>query len=593
MEISPIDGLKLRSTISPRFYRSRTGTFNDIIYDSYYDDTPKPTRDAISDNSVSFDYTWDNVLTYNKVFNDVHHITVTGLFSTYATRDEKLKVETKGMPYASDWYNLFSGEFNASGSSSSYSETSLVSYMARINYDYKGKYLLTGSMRYDGSSKLAETWASFPSAAIAWRASEESFMQSNWISNMKLRFSYGYSGNNNGVGAYATQAGPNVGSTVLYNFGSNVWTGFAPGSPVNEALAWEKTKEFDLGLDFGFFNERINGSVDLYTKLSDGLLMSRKLAIESGVKSMKDNIGSVRNKGIEIMLNTVNIETKNLSWTTSFSFAKNNNSIVSLYGRKEDVVGEKRFIGEPIDVIYDYKIDGVWTQAEYDAGKTVYENHTFIPGEAKTLDTNGDGRFDVDDKVILGSPDPKWIGGMKSNLTYKNWDLSFNIIIRQGMLIDDDFSHNYLNQGSRSTVKLASYDYYMPAGAPVIDWDNFKLDANGYATDITWKANTEEKVNARYPLFKNGNNSSFNGGDAYYKDASFVKVKNIVLGYTFKKNNLFDKAGISHLRVYANVLNPFVFTKYKGYDPEYAGSSVKNGNGPANVTYQFGVNVKF
>ena len=465
--------------------------------------------------------------------------------------------------------------------------------MARVNYDYKGKYLLTGSLRYDGSSKLAEKWASFPSAAVAWRASEEPFLQSNWLSNLKLRLSYGFSGNNNGVGAYATQAGPNVGSTVLYNFGSDVWTGFAPGSPVNEALAWEKTEEADLGLDFGFFNQRISGSVDVYNKLSDGLLMNRKLAIESGVESMKDNIGSVRNKGIEVTLNTVNIQTRNLSWTTSFTFASNKNEIVSLYGRKEDVVGEERFIGQPIEVIYDYKVDGVWTQADYDAGKTVFENHTFIPGEAKTIDTNKDGRFDVDDKVILGSPDPKWTGGMTSNLTYKNWDFSFNMITRQGMLIFDDFSSIYLRQDSRSTVKLASYDYYMPAGVRVIDWDNFKLDANGYATDITWKTNTEENVNARYPLYKNGNNSSFNGDDAYYKDASFVKVKNIVLGYTFQQNHIFDKAGISHLRVYANVLNPFVFTKYEGYDPEYAVSRVRDGNGPANVTYQFGVNVKF
>ncbi len=593
MEVSPFDGLTFRSTLAPRFYRRRKGVFNGIIQDTYYGSIPRPTREASSDNTESFDYSWDNVLTYKKDINDVHHITATGLFSTYSTRTERLKVDSKGMPYDSDWYNLFSGDFNPANSSSSYSETSLVSYMARLNYDYKGKYLLTASMRYDGSSKLADRWASFPSAAVAWRASEESFLQADWLSNLKLRFSYGHSGNNNGVGAYATQAGPDVGSTVLYNFGGDVWTGFAPGSPVNQSLTWEKTRETDLGLDFGFFNQRINGSVDVYDKLSDGLLMSRKLAVESGVASMSDNIGSVRNKGIEVALNTVNVQTKNFSWTTSFTFAKNKNAIVSLYGRKVDVVGEKRFIGEPINVIYDYRVQGVWSQADYDAGKTVYDNHTALPGEAHTIDTNGDGKLTADDKVILGTPDPSWTGGMSSNMKFKNWDFSFNIITKQGMLIDDDFSHIYLDQGSRSTVKLASYDYYMPAGVPVIDWNNFVLDANGYATNVGWTTNTTENVNAKYPIFKNANNSNFNGNTAYYQDASFVKVKNIVLGYTFHQNAVFDRAGIKRLRVYANVLNPFVFTNYPGYDPEYAVSRVRDGNGPANVTYQFGVNLQF
>ncbi len=593
MEVSPIKGLTVRSTLAPRLYKSRTGIFNDIIKDTYYGTIPRPTREATSDNSTSIDYTWDNVLTYNTMIKDVHHITATGLFSTYSTRNERLKDRTKGMPYASDWYNMFSGEFDPSGSSSSYSETSLVSYMARLNYDFMGKYLLTASLRYDGSSKLAQKWASFPSVAVAWRASEESFLKASWLSNLKLRLSYGISGNNNGVSAFATQAGPDIGNTVLYNFGSDIWTGFAPGSPVNESLTWEKTREANLGLDFGFLNQRISGSVDVYDKLSDGLLMSRKLAIESGVASMQDNIGSVSNKGIEVMLNTINIRNSNFTWNTSFTFASNKNAIVSLYGRKKDVVGEQRFIGEPINVIYDYQVEGIWTQAEYDAGKTVFENHTAIPGEAHTLDTNGDGRLTVDDKVILGTPEPKWTGGMTSNLKYKNWDFSFNIITKQGMLIDDDFSHIYLDQNSRSTVKLASYDYYMPAGVKVIDWNNFKLDANGYATDIGWKTSTEENVNAKYPIYRNGNNGSFNGGTAYYKDPSFVKVKNIVLGYTFNENHFFNKAGISQFRIYTNVLNPFVFTKYEGYDPEYAISRVRDGNGPANVTYQFGVNLQF
>jgi TonB-dependent starch-binding outer membrane protein SusC len=182
---------------------------------------------------------------------------------------------------------------------------------------------------------------------------------------------------------------------VYYNYGATAVNGFAPGLPVNPALTWEKTKESNLGLDFGFFQERISGTVELYDRLSDGLLMKRRLAVESGVTEMTDNIGSVRNRGIELSLNTVNIQTRDFRWSTNFNFAKNNNEIVSLYGRTEDVVGEKRFIGENINVIYDYKFNGVFStpEAQAAAGNKLFSNYNPNPGHAKVVDTNGDGKI--------------------------------------------------------------------------------------------------------------------------------------------------------------------------------------------------------
>lgn len=591
MEVTPMDGLSIRSTLSTRFYRQRYGEFQDIMYDSWLDEEYND-RIARSSNTEVFDFTWDNVINYKKTIADNHNFSATGIFSTYKTRDERLNVRARNQPYPSEWYNLFSGEFDASGSSSSYRESSLVSYLGRVNYDYMGKYLLTGSLRYDGSSKLADRWALFPSFAAAWRVSEEAFMQADWLSNLKLRMSYGNSGNNNGVGPYATKAGPDTGNTILYNYGGTTVSGFGPGAPVNQNLAWEKTRELNLAIDFGLFNNRISGSVDVYDKLSDGLLMSRRLAVESGVVSMDDNIGSVSNKGIEVVLNTVNVQTGNFTWTTTFTFTKNNNAIVSLYGRKEDVIGEKRFIGEPISVEYDYLIDGIWSMDEYQSGASVFDNYTFRPGSGKTVDTNGDGSITSADKVILGSKNPSWTGSLYSNMTYKNWDFSFNIISRQGVIAYDEFMEEYRHQRSRSVVKLSpkgGYDYYIPANAPVIDWDNFVMNDDGTVADVGLKLSTEENL-GDYPLYKN-NGNDYQGNGYKITDQSFVKVKNIVVGYTIK--NGVPKIGIDNLRVYANVLNPFVFSDYEGYDPEYAGTTLENGNGPAVVTWQFGVNVKF
>ncbi|MFC5284080.1 SusC/RagA family TonB-linked outer membrane protein [Pedobacter alpinus] len=587
LEVSPIEGLDIRSAFQPRFYRNRIGQFSDIVQDIYLGLIPDPTRSGRTENDEIFEYTLDNTVNYRKVLNEKHNIWATGLFSLYSTRSEGVTYAARNLPYASQWYNLQSGVFDPANSSSAYSESNLLSYMGRINYDYMGKYYLTASLRTDGSSKLRRRWATFPSFALGWRLSEESFLKDiEWVNNLKLRFSYGNSGNNN-INPYITQLSPNIGNTVLYNFGSTLWSGFGPGGPVNPNLTWERTRESNLGLDFDIFRNRISGSVELYDKLSSGLLSQRTLAIESGVDKMTDNVGSISNKGIELSLNTVNIKGRNFNWSTSFNFTRNRNAIVELYGKKEDVPGEKRFIGQPINVQFDYRFLGVWTQAEYDAGKTVYSNYTAIPGEAKVADTNGDGRLTPEDRVVLGSSDPTWSGGFMSRMQFKKWDFSFNLYTRQGLLIDDQFARAYLDFNGRSTQKLKNFDYYVPAGTVVPDWGNFVFNTNGQPIDVKYKKTTEEHV-GKYPnYFERG--GAFYGSNAYYKDPSFVKVKNITLGYTFNQKFL-DKMRVNRLRVYANILNPFVFTEYEGYDPEYATTRLNEGNGPSTVTYQFGVN---
>ncbi len=589
VEFRPIEGLSLKSTFSPRFNRTRIGF--------YYEVNSNRTNDvARNDSRENFDWTWDNVINYNKLFAQKHNVNLTFIHSAYKTQYEFLRVQSEDFPYDAGWYNMFGGTVNNSESGSGYTQTCMVSFAARLNYDFAGKYMFTGTVRYDGSSKLADKWAAFPSLALGWRLSEEEFMKKyNWISNLKLRLSFGYSGNNNGVSAYGTLARPNIDSTVYYDFNGQLVSGFGVGAPVNRALTWEKTREWNLGLDFGFLNNRINGSIDFYDKLSDGLLMGHTLAMESGVSGddnqMIDNIGSVNNRGVEISLNTVNVQTRNWEWTTTFTFAHNKNAIRSLYGRKEDVVGESRFIGKPINVIYDYLVDGVYSYAQWAAmtPETRVNMGADRPGYARAIDTNGDGVMTPDDRIILGSSDPDWTGSLTSTLRFRNFDFAFSIYTRQGVFVNDRFLQEFgpsaNSQRGRPKVNM---DYYFPGNVDRIDWNNFNIDADGQPW-VTWTKSAENS-NARYPI--NGLTGNFYGNNGSYQDASFVKVRNITLGYTFDKQ-LISKVGLSHARIYFNVLNPFTFTQYVGWDPEYATTTLQNGNGPSTVTYQIGVNLKF
>ena len=446
----------------------------------------------------------------------------------------------------------------------------------------------------------------FPSVALAWRIAEEDFVKENlsWINNLKLRLSYGATGNNASVGSYETMF---LANQLYY---SSFGKGFGP-SVANELLSWEKTTEFNAGLDFAFLNGRISGSFDWYTKTSRDLLMDMKLLLEQGTYngSMTSNVGKVRNQGVELMLKGVLLQTKNFYWDVSASFAKNKNEILELQGKKEDMRAERWFIGQPIDVVYDLKQTGICTQATANelltidgVTKTKSEWYGYFEGCMTYEDINMDGKINDSDRQILGQSMPKWTGTISTTLQYKNWDFSMTVNTKQGQMVYSPFMEEFTNYGDKGRNKL-HMDFYIPQGAPIFNYTWDGKDPQSLTCDPTVVA--DHTIIGTYPYPFEDASYNYGGGNGWYTnktkefgsnnyvDASYWKIKNITLGYTFSKK-LLNKVGIEGLRIYCNVLNPFTFTSYKGFDPEWADADIADGTGgPSSVTYQIGLNLKF
>ncbi|MEO7975902.1 SusC/RagA family TonB-linked outer membrane protein [Flavobacterium sp.] len=531
----------------------------------------------------SFNSTWDNQFNIDYKINDVHNFNLLGLITNAYEKDERFFAASGQAPF-----DLGSNDFPSglpatytyvdplnTSKLPNYASSSLSSYAVRFNYGFKSKYLLTLSQRWDGSSRFADgnKWGSFPSGAFAWRLSEEDFMKKqNVVSDFKLRVSYGFTGNNK-IDPYSTIN--KVDSQSYYNLGN----GYYPNIPGNQNLKWEKTRELNIGADFGFLENRITGSVDVYDRLSDDLLYSVKIPNETGFSNYLTNLGSVSNKGVEVSLTTKNIQTDFVTWETSFNFTKNVNKIISITDKVTNDVGNKLFIGEATEVIYNYKYDGVRQASEVQAllaalpaTATAAQIQAVkdLEGQAKVVDTNNDGKFDSNDRQILGNVNPDWTGGVSTKLTVGNFDLSANAVISQGGMVQSQFHKYFADITNRGNQRMAGLDYYVPE--------------NGAGL-------TPNYTNA-YPQILNGGAFWANdGGIAYYKDISYVKIQNIALGYTFK-SDVVQKFKMKYLRIYANVSNPFVFTKYDGYDPEWAAASL-NVSRVASISYQLGFSFKF
>jgi TonB-dependent starch-binding outer membrane protein SusC len=611
LQFTPIEHLVFKTTFSPTISTYRKGIYKSTLTEGNYDNplTTNVENDAKAsvDNFTNFDYTWDNQLNYNFVLNKDHDFQLLALQSFFMDKSELYTVSTAGYNSNDFWYNLGTATNTVNTKvASAYTESKMVSYATRIKYSYKSKYLATLTVRTDGSSKLGNgyKWKMFPSAAVAWRVSDEPFMKHilNSVSNLKIRASYGITGNNN-ISPYLTQLLAN--QTTYYNFGSTNAIGIAPGALANQTLTWESTNEFNVGLNLGLWNNRLDLAVDLYQRLSSDLLQNRTLPSESGAGTMTDNLGAVLNRGIEVALSLNLINSKSLQWTVNGSFSKNQNRITNLFGNTTpgyifiNNSTQKWMVGESINSIYGYVYDGVWTAdgilsaiASKDprvlnsAGKVIARE-----GQAKVKDFDNNG-IDANDRRIQGHSDPTWTAGLSTNLSYKGFDFAMNIYTAQGMTVFSPFIEEFTNYNDRGRQKIMM-DYYIPAGTTLIGDDGyFYTQQTVHDYQGRPMAYTDNGTKSNCGAYWHTARETANDMPGAWVDASYIKVRNVVFGYTLPKS-VVKCLNVTSFRMYCNVLNPFVSTKYEGFDPEWAGASMGKDNGPATVTYQFGVNVKF
>lgn len=543
------DHFSYRLNFGPDLSSYRRGVFQGTLTTA----RAEGTAYAEKEEELNFDYTLENILNYQQSFGGLHDIEATGLFSIQSSSFEEDIIAVSGLPYESQKYHNL-GTANQTEQYSSYlSEWSIMSFMGRVNYQLNDKYLITVTGRADGSSRLAEgnKWGIFPSAALGWRIIEEPFMAGqDLFSDLKLRASYGVTGNT-AIDPYQTRS---LLAQTAYQFGEAGGYGYAPNQISNPRLQWETSKQVNIGVDFGLWDSRLIGSVEVYQTNTVDMLLERNLPITSGFGSIWENIGETRNRGLEVTLNTQNIAGTYFRWNTDITFGTNQEEIVALFGDGEDDVGNQWFIGEPLTVWYDYEKIGIWQSDEAEEADSYGQE----PGEIKVKDQNGDGVINEQDRVIHGTNMPDWTAGFANHFSYKGLDLSVYLYASVGQTIDNSF--NRPNMIGR--YNTSDREYWTP--------------------DNPTNKQPRPEAGVEFPLY---------GSSRGYMDGSFLKIRNIRLGYNLPPS-LTNQLGIRSIRIYANAETPLLFSKTGNIDPEqYDG--VIGGEVPTTRLYTLGVNINF
>ena len=526
--IPVLKGLRFRTNFGPDVQSWRDGIYNDgksvIRSGSAYTSLEKRQR---------LSYTLDHLLYYDKKY-EKHGFGLTLLQSQTQFETESSFMSANNVPFSSQKWNALGAVSSLQSWSSGITKQSLLSYMARLNYSFTDKYLLTVSGRYDGASVLAEgnKWSFFPSAALGWRMDQENFMKSvNWVTQLKLRLGFGVTGNA-AIDPYSTKGRLEA---MFYPFGATSTAGQLNVTTLaNQDLGWEKTSQYNAGIDYSIFKSRIYGSLDVYTSHTTDLLLQKSIPTVTGFLNTYANIGETKSMGADLSVNTVNIKTHDFEWSTNLNASYQANEIVSLANGKQDDLNNGWFIGQSQSVVYGYEAAGIWQASDAaEMAKFNANGHTFTAGNVKPVDQNGDFKIDANnDRKIIGSTIPKYILGLTNTFNYKGFELSALLYGRMGYIYSTG------GEGLVGRYQQREVNYY-----------------------------TENNTNSEYqkPIYSAGY------GDQYYaslgyKHGSFLKIRNISLGYNFPER-LTNKLKISKLRLYVQASNPgFIFNQVSWMD---------------------------
>lgn len=553
ININPIEGLNIRSTFSIDYAQKQQNKYtpNDIYESERYG----TNGEAIDNRDTRTVWQWDNTVSYATTIDKKHKLNA--MLGTSATQTNYSYINGSSTGYGSNlfgYHNLQSGyKKDQRGLSSGWSKQTLLSYIARVNYTYEDKYLLTGTARYDGSSKFAKgnQWGIFPSLSAAWNITEENFMKNQtFFDQLKLRAGFGIVGNQN-IDDFAYLSLYNVSYTGTSDTGyTNSFV--SNGRRGTENISWEKQKQWNLGLDMGFLQNRIRFSVDAFLIKNKDLLMSHSLPTTTGYSSTIENIGAIENKGLEFSLNANMLKTKDFEWNFAATLSMDKNKVTQLYGNTGvvyNVDGDRNiqkegnlFLGESRNTLYIWKTGGIAQAVDMDRLSQInWNGYNVNPGDLYPLDVNDDKQIDQNDRIVVGSTDPKFYGGFSSDFTWKG--LSLNAV----------FSYSY------GAKKLSP-------------WYESLIGSTGSSvasTDLLdrW---TPENTDAEFPRVLAGfdyNHYNASQMDYSVQKASFLRLSALTLAYTFPAQ-VVNSMKLSNLRVYATGTNLFCLTDYKGYDPE-------------------------
>ncbi|WP_421940519.1 SusC/RagA family TonB-linked outer membrane protein [Pedobacter sp.] len=516
------------------------------------------TGQASKENTTYYDYTFDNLLTYNKTIGK-HNLTGTLLYGAIERENSYTRAYSTGFSRLTLGYDNLQQGTNRFAISNAFKEA-LNYQMFRLNYSFDSKYLFTGTIRRDGFSGFAENnkYGIFPSLSVGWDISKESFFKVSWIDNLKFRLGYGVAGNQ--TSRYSSLASVGVNAAYVYGDGSSTELGQQVNSLPNPDLRWERTTGANLGVEFTLFKNRLSGVAEYYDTKTTDLLYSVNIPVLTGFNNYLTNIGQLNNKGIELSLNSKNINGTNFKWTSTLNFARNVNKVVKLLGDlngdgvEDDLPQSGLFIGESTAVIYDYKVDGIWQ-----IGEKIPSGYS--AGTYRIVDQNGDGLINAGDRAVLGSSAPAYRISLLNNFQYKNFTLSIFLNSVQG--------------GNRS---------YLAGNTPRLIRDDNSI-RNNYLSGIDFWS--PDNPDGKYP--RSFVSATLN--PSLYQNRSFVRLQDVSLAYKFT-GKLIERLKLQNLNLFVSGRNLATWTDWEGWDPE-TNQGLTNDGRPVFKGYSVGLNVTF